>query len=92
MMQDTFGWLAPLKSVPEGGEGQAGVKRRRTGPADHATAPGIKDRGQEQPAFGGSEVGYVGYAAGGITDIMPAPGLCRVGVPAPRQEAVADAA
>src|SRR5664280_867186 len=38
MMQDPFGRLASLEGVPEGGQGQAGVQRRRAGPADDASA------------------------------------------------------
>ena len=59
-MEDPFGWLASLERVPEGGQGQAGVQRRRAGPADDAPAPGIEDGGQEQPAFRRFEVRDVG--------------------------------
>jgi IS4 transposase len=64
----------------------------RTGPADDFAAPQIEDGRQIKPAFGRFQVGDVGYAARGITDIMPGAGLCRVAVFSSSEEAVVDAA
>jgi hypothetical protein len=69
VMQESCGWLPTFQSVAEGGQDETGMQGRAAGPADNAPAPEIEDGREVQPAFGGLEVGDVGYAARGITDI-----------------------